>query len=122
MLGWTRTNPGTSLKSGVLPTTSNIPNHKELLSSGGQLTNMDAKETQLLKDTIVALERQIIRMRSAYALQQKEIVYWKSFVYSEYPEDHVESFEREVQVIRDAHNRLAYSPQVDADSTQREEH
>ena len=83
---------------------------------------MDAKEIQLLQDTVVALERQVIRMRSAYALAQKEIVYWKSFAYSEYPEDHVESFEREVQAIRDAHNRLAYSPQVDGDSTQREEH
>lgn len=83
---------------------------------------MDAKEIQLLKDTITALERQIIRMRSAYALAQKESVYWKGFVISEYPESHVESFEAEVQKIRDAHNRLAYSPQVDGDSTQREEH
>ena len=83
---------------------------------------MDSKEIQLLKDTITALERQVIRMRSAYALAQKEAVYWKGFVISEYPEPHVESFEREVQKIRDAHNRLAYSPQVDGDSTQRQEH
>ena len=83
---------------------------------------MDATEIQLLKDTITDLERQVIRMRSAYALQQKEIVYWKGFVISEYPEDHVESFEAEVRKIRDAHNRLAYSPQVDGDSTQRQEH
>lgn len=83
---------------------------------------MDAKEIQLLKDTITALERQVIRMRSAYALQQKEVVYWKSFAISEFPESHVEHFEAEVQAIRDAHNRLAYSPQVDGDSTQRQEH
>jgi hypothetical protein len=83
---------------------------------------MDAKEIQLLKDTVTALERQVIRMRSAYALAQKEIVYWRGFAYSEYPESHVELFEKEVQVIRDAHNRLAYSPQVDGDSTQRQEH
>ena len=83
---------------------------------------MDAKEIQLLKDTVTALERQVIRMRSAYALAQKETVYWKSLVASEYPEDHVEHYERQVQVIRDAHNRLAYSPQVDGDSTQRQEH
>ena len=83
---------------------------------------MDQKEIQLLKDTVTALERQVIRMRSAYALAQKEAVYWKGFVISEYPESHVDQFEAEVQAIRDAHNRLAYSPQVDGDSTQREEH
>jgi hypothetical protein len=83
---------------------------------------MDSKEIQLLKDTITALERKVIRMRSAYALAKKEIVYWKGFAISEYPKSHVKHFEAEVQAIRDAHNRLAYSPQVDADSTQREEH
>jgi len=83
---------------------------------------MDSKEIQLLEDTITALERKVIRMRSAYALQQKEIVYWKGFVVSEFPESQLEHFEAEVKAIRDAHNRLAYSPQVDADSTQREEH
>jgi hypothetical protein len=83
---------------------------------------MENTEIQLLKDTVAALERQVIRMRSAYALSQKETVYWKSLVASEYPENHVEHFERQVQVIRDAHNRLTHSPQVDGDSTQREEH
>lgn len=64
-------------------------------------------------------EREVIRLRSAYQLQQKEIIYWKGFVYSEYPEDHVENFENEVKAIREAHYRLADSSQVDGNSTQR---
>jgi len=64
-------------------------------------------------------EREVIRLRSAYQLQQKEIIYWKGFVESEYPESSLEHFENEVKAIREAHYRLANSSQVDGNSLQR---
>lgn len=67
---------------------------------------MDPKGIELLRAANQELERQLRRMRSAYDLQQKEIIYWKGFVISEYPESHVEHFEAEVKALREAHHKL----------------
>ena len=67
---------------------------------------MDYKGIELLRAANQELERQVTRMRAAYNLQQKEIIFWKSIVASEFPEHSMETFERNVQEVRNAHRKL----------------